>query len=101
MIQSRNYLPQKVITRKRIGANTILLGSPNSYFNTKRISFGPYAMVYTGTKNNMKRRSIPSIALRKSKKDGESLFIPLYNRKEIHSENWMELPMYDDVVNIV
>ena len=56
---------------------------------------------YTQGQKKMKRRSIPSIALRKSKKEGESLFIPLYNRKEIHIENWMELAIYDDVVKIV
>jgi hypothetical protein len=32
----------------------------------KQISFGSYAMVYIGTTNTMKRRSVPSIALNES-----------------------------------
>ena len=38
-------------------------GKPN--FNHKCITFGSYDMVYTGTTNDMKRRSVPAIALNK------------------------------------
>ena len=35
-------------------------------FGKKRIKFGAYAMVYVGTHNNMKKRSLSSIALKAS-----------------------------------
>ena len=35
-------------------------------FGKKRIEFGAYAMVYMGTKGNMKKSSVPAIALKAS-----------------------------------
>ena len=61
IVHSRNSFPKKFIISKRLGANTILLVN-----NMKRIFFGSYDMVYTGTKNNVKHRNIPSISLRES-----------------------------------
>ena len=62
IINSRNSFPKKGGISKRQGTNTILLVNPSPDFNMKRISSGSYAMVYTGTKNTLKIRSIPSIA---------------------------------------
>ena len=36
----------------------------------KRIEFGAYAMVYVGTHNNMKKRSVPAVVLKVSNEDG-------------------------------
>ena len=66
IIHSWNYFPQKFSIINKIGANTILLGNQNPYFNMKIILFGSYAMVYTGIKSNIRRGSIPGIALRES-----------------------------------
>ena len=64
IIHSRNSFPQKGSIIKRLGSNTILFGKQSYDFNMKIILFGSYDMVYTGTSNTLKRRRIPSIALR-------------------------------------
>ena len=38
------------------------------YMGLKRIIFGTYEMVYVGTKNTMKIRSVPEITLKASNK---------------------------------
>ena len=43
----------------------------NTETNQKRRTFVSYTMVYIGTNNNMKRRSVPAIALNESKEWGE------------------------------
>ena len=56
--------PQKGSIIKRLGLNTILLLKSNPDINMKMILFGSYAMVYTGTNNNMSCRRIPGVVLR-------------------------------------
>ena len=73
--QSRNSFPQKGSIRKRLGANTILLGNPSPDNNKKRILFGSYVMVYTGTTNTLKIRSTPSISSNESYEDGRNFFM--------------------------
>ena len=46
-------------------------------FGKKRIEFGAYAMVYVGTHNNMKKRSVPEIALKRQMRK-EDIFACLY-----------------------
>ena len=59
----------------------ILLKKPSTDFNTERILFGSYTMVYTGTTNLLKIISIPSIALMESNEDGGQLLIFIYTGK--------------------
>lgn len=56
-------------------------------------------MVYIGTRNNMKSRSVPAIALTEANKWGGHYFISLYTAKMIHSSEWIELPIGDDVIH--
>ena len=49
IIQPGNYFTRKCIIIKRLGANKIIIGNPNTNFNIK-ICFGSYVTVYTGTK---------------------------------------------------
>ena len=56
----------------------ILEGKGNPDFNHKCIAFGSYAMVYTGTTNDMKIRSLPSITLNKSDEHRGHYFMSLY-----------------------
>ena len=74
IIHSRKSFPHKGSIRKRLGSNTISLRNPSTDFNTKRIFFGYYAMVYTGKTNTLNRRSIYSIDLRESNEDGGQFF---------------------------
>ena len=58
-------------------------------------------MVYTGTSNNMKSRSVPGIALKPSNNDGGQYFMSLYTGKRVHSYIWEELPIEDGVIQRV
>ena len=67
IIHSRRSLPHKGSISKRLGANNILLGNPDTGFN-KNFLFN--VIVHTGTTNTLNRRSITSIALRESIEEG-------------------------------
>jgi hypothetical protein len=67
----------------------------------KRKVYRSYALVYIGTKNDQSARSVLAIALNPSNKHGGHYFIPLYSSKQLHSCEWKELPIDDDVVNRV
>ena len=73
----------------------------NLDFNQERIVFGSYALVYTGTSNNTRRRIIPSIALNKSKYHGGQYLMSLYTGKRLHSYEWTDLPIENDVIEQV
>ena len=76
---------------------TIVTGKNRTDMNNKYIAFGSYAMAYTETKNNMKRRSVPAIALNESNEAGGHYFMSLYTGKRIHAEDWDKQPIDDDV----
>ena len=67
----------------------------------KRIEFGEYALVYVGTSNDMKKRSVPSISLTSSNDFGGYYFMSLYTGKKLHSYVWTELPIDNDVIKRV
>ena len=58
-------------------------------------------MVYTGTSNVMKSRSVPGVALKPSNNDGGQYFMWLYTRKKVHSYIREELPIGDGVIQRV
>ena len=62
----------------------IVEGKSNPKLNHKHIIFGSYAVVYTGTKNDIKRRSVPAITLNKSNDHGGHYFLSLYTGKRLH-----------------
>ena len=79
----------------------IVEGKVNPNFNHKRITFGSYAMVYTGTTTDMKIRSVPAIALNESNDHRGHYFMNIYTGKLLQSYQWTELPIYDDVISQV
>ena len=58
-------------------------------------------MVYVGTENNMKQRSVPGIALLPSNNSGGFFFMSLYTGKKLHAYVWTELPIDEDVIERV
>ena len=70
-------------------------------YNMPRISFDFFAMVYIGTTNNMKSRAVPSIALNASNERGGNFFMSINTGIRIHSHKWKELPIIDEVINVV
>jgi hypothetical protein len=71
----------------------IVLGRPNIDFNHNKIVFGSYALVYAGTKNNMKSRSIPAIALNPSNEWGGHNFMSLYTGKRFTAMHGRSYPL--------
>ena len=59
----------------------------------KDIEFGTYAMVYVGTINTTKIRSVTEIVLKTSNKTGGFYLMYLYTGKRIHIYIWYELPI--------
>ena len=55
-------------------------------------------MVYTGIENDIKRRSVTAIALKESSDHGGYYFMSIYTGKCLHSYQWIEIPIYDDVI---
>jgi hypothetical protein len=79
----------------------IVLGKAIPDMKYKRISFGSYAIVYTGTDNTMKQRGVPCIALCESNEHGGHYFMSLYSGKKLHGYEWHELPITDEVISQV
>ena len=79
----------------------IVEGKGNSDFNHKRITFVSYYIVYTGTKNDMKRRSVSAITLNESNDHGGHYFMSIYTGKRLQSYQWIELPIDDEVISQV
>ena len=58
-------------------------------------------MVYTGIENDIKRRSVPSIAINESNDHGGHYFMSLYTGKRLQRYQWTEIPIYDGVIDQV
>ena len=63
--------------------------------------FVSYAMLFTEKTKTLKRIRIPNIVLKESNEDGWHFFMYLYTGKEIHSNDWVESPVDDEVVKRV
>jgi hypothetical protein len=94
-----NAFPNKNGISRTMSPSSIVEGKTNPDFNTKRIVYGSYAMVYIDTDNAMNSRSIPAIALEESNQNGGHYFMNLHSRKLIHSFQWTELPIDADVIS--
>ena len=58
-------------------------------------------MIYIGTKNNMKARSVPGIVLAPSNEWGGHYFMSLLSGKRVHGYTWTEVPIGADVIERV
>ena len=90
-----NAFPSKTLISSTMRTAMIVEGKGNPDLNHKRITFGSYAMVYTGTTNDIKRRSIPSSTLDKSNEHGGHYFMNIYNVKCLYRYQWTEI-LIDD-----
>ena len=88
-----NAFPSKQGISDTLSPSTIVEGKPKLDLKRKIITFGTYALVYTGTSNNMKSRAVPGIALRRSNSSGGHYYMSLHSGKGIHGFIWDELPI--------
>ena len=96
-----NAFPSADGVSNTVSPAEIVQGRPKPDMRCKRIVYGSYAMVHSDTKNNMKARSVPSIALNPSNMHGGHYFMSLYSGKVLHSYNWEEIPINDEVIGRV
>ena len=76
-----NMFPSKNGITNDLSPSTIILGSPNQYYNKLKIKLGEYAQVYIGTVNRTKQITVGAIALRTTNESGEYCFMSLAMRK--------------------
>ena len=79
----------------------IVQGTHKPDFNTPRLPFGTYAMVYSGTSNNMKKRGGAGISLAASNEQGGHYFMNIITGKRFHGYHWEVLPITDAVITQV
>jgi hypothetical protein len=96
-----NAFPPTNGVSKTMSPAMIVQGLSKPNLRYKRIVYGSYALVYMGTRNDMIARSIPVIALNPSKEHGGNYFMSLYSGKMLHSYEWAELPIDDEVISRV
>jgi hypothetical protein len=96
-----NAFPPTNGISKSMSPAMIVQGLPKPNLKYKRIVYGSYALVYVGTKSDQSARSVPAIALNPSNEHGGHYFMSLYSGKRLHSYEWKELPIDDDVINRV
>jgi hypothetical protein len=72
-----NAFPVTNGVSKTMSPAMIVQGLPNPNLRYKRIVYGSYALVYIGTRNDMRARSVPAIALNPSNMHGGHYFMSL------------------------
>ena len=93
-----NSFPSKGGASQTLSPAGIVRGRNLPNFNNKSIRFGAYAYAATKTSNDMKPRKVPCIALGPSNEWGGHYFMSLYTGKRIHSYDWDEVPIDEDVI---
>mmetsp|Transcript_14843 Transcript_14843/g.21240 ORF Transcript_14843/g.21240 Transcript_14843/m.21240 type:complete len:182 (+) Transcript_14843:1891-2436(+) len=90
-----NAFPTTTGVSQNMSPATIVLVKSAPDVGGKTICFGQYAMFHFGTKNNMRQQSIKGIALCPSNNKKGYYFMSLCSGREIHSNNWDEMPLDD------
>ena len=96
-----NAFPSKTGVSSTLSPSTIVTGRGKPDFSKKHIAFGSYAMVTDGTTNSMKSRTLPAIALKPSNEHGGYYFMSLVSGKRLHSYQWVEAPIPQEIIDRV
>ena len=84
-----------------INPETIVTSSSKPDFNRKRNTFGIYAIIYTGTGNNMNSRRVPVISLKESNDMNGQYVMSLYTGKRLQSKDWDQIPIDEFAIDKV
>ena len=78
-------------------------GLPNIDHNKLKIRTGLYTQVHINASitNTPKARTVGAIALYQAKENGSWYFLSLETGEQLHSNNWIEAPIRDDVIRRV
>ena len=96
-----NIFPSKNGISKKIIHTTIVEGEEKLNLGVKIIPVKSYNMVYTGTTNTMRSRSVPGVSLKPSNNNGGQYFMSLYTGNKVQLYIWEELPIDDGVIQRV
>ena len=96
-----NAVPSQNGVSELLSPRTIVLGQGPLDLKYKTIEFGSFVLLYTQTLNNMKRRSVPCIALNPTNEFGGHNFMSLESGRKLHGYKWQELPMDEWVIRRV
>ena len=102
IIQLNAFPPSDGISTT-MSPRTIVTGMPNIDYNKLRIRIGLYAQVHINASitNTPKARNVGAIALYQADENGSWYFMSLETGKRLHSNNWIEVPISDDVIRRV
>ena len=95
MITFLNMFPFKNGISSNLIPTVIILGSQNPQYNKLNIRFGAYALVYIGTTNSTKQRTVGEITIRPENEQFGNYSIYLATRKQLHNFIWAELTIND------
>lgn len=92
-----NFAPKDYIS-DTISPAGMILGRDKVDFNNLKLDFGQYCEIHDGTDNTQKPHIIRAIALRPKDNSGSYYFMSLETGKRVHSNNWVELSITDNVI---
>ena len=98
-----NAFPARHGISRTLSPRNIVTGLPNLDYRRIRIHPGSYAQVHVDSTqtNTQKRRTIGAIALHQANENGSWYFMSLHMGEKIHSNNCVELPITDTVIDAV
>ena len=99
----RNDLPSINGVSTRLSPSTLVTGIPSpDYHDLMKLSFGSYVQTQELTDNTNKSRTVGAIALHPSEtKAANWYFLSLLTGRKIYRNNWVKLPMTEDVIQRV
>ena len=96
-----NAFPTSTGVVNDLSPANIIQGKLNPDFNRNRIHFGAYALVHSGTRNDMSSRATPCIALNESNVFDGQYFMSLESGRRINARKWKLLPIDQTVIDKV
>ena len=98
-----NLLPSKNGILRILSPRNIVPGLGNLDYRKIKIRTGTYTQVHVDATvtNTQKSRTLGAIALYRANKNGSWYFMSLATGERIHSNNWVVLPITDEVIKAV
>ena len=81
VIDILNFFPSENGISEDMAPSLIVEGRQKKYLSKKRVEFGAYVLAYVVTRNNMRKRGVPAIALKASNEVGGFYFMSPYSGK--------------------
>ena len=91
MVTCLNMSPLKNGISSDLTPVEIIIGSPNTYYNKLKITFGEYSQVCIGTTNSTKKITVVLIALRPDNEQVRHYFMSLATLKQLHAHIFTKL----------